>query len=317
MGNFLTIGLSTMESVGTLFVFIFLGYFFSRKKIIPSGSGATLSKLTADVFFACYIFEKVRAIRIEELTSNSVLAVSGVVFFFFATVVALLVVLFFKKSPIDRKTLVYLFTFGNYGYFGSPVIEKVCGADFVAKMILFTTFMTIMFSTYGYFLLTGDKDKPLWKMILSPSTISVVAGVAVGLSGLQLPSFVNSIVGSASACMSPISMLLVGVVLSKYDLKDLVRGGVDSYMITFVRLIALPLLAGLIFYPLTLLFPILKPAALYGVVVSAMPAGLNTVVFVEAAGKDSSQTARICFLTFLFSLIVLPIILGLTLMLFA
>ena len=44
--------------------------------------------------------------------------------------------------------------------------------------------------------------------------------------------------------------------------------------------------------------------------IAAMPIGLNAVIFVEASGRDSTDNARMCLVSYILALITVPLIMA-------
>lgn len=88
-------------------------------------------------------------------------------------------------------------------------------------------------------MLTGGKCS--LKKLVNPVTLSMVLGAVVGLSGFRIPGPVESFLSKAAACMSPVSMLLTGIVISDYKLKELLSQW-QVYVIAFMRLLKLEML---------------------------------------------------------------------------
>ena len=44
--------------------------------------------------------------------------------------------------------------------------------------------------------------------------------------------------------------------------------------------------------------------------IASMPIGLNAVVFVEASGRDSTDNARMCLISYIMSFITVPLIMA-------
>lgn len=110
---------------------------------------------------------------------------------------------------------------------------------------------------------------------------------------------------SASACMSPVSMILTGMTLATLKIKDLLRDKM-SYVFVLLRLTALPAIVALLckLLGLTDLMPI-------AVIYATLPGGLNVVVFANLVGEDAKPGARLVFLSNIFSCITIPLCLWL------
>ncbi len=285
-----------------LFAFIFIGYFMRSKKLLGDKAPSVLSTLGTYVFYPAYLICNLsQNFTVATLKSNAGLFLFGLGLVVVELAVAFVFSLLFKKSDVPRNTLIYIFAFANYGYFGYPVIEGVFGGGLLSKTIVVMLTSSVAISSLGYFLLVG-KSKGALKVLLSPTIIALVIGIAIGLSGFTLPKPINDILSGASGCMSPVSMLLIGVVLGKFSLSELFRSP-KAYLVTLMRLIAIPTLFALLLFALRL-------KDLYfaiPLIVTAMPIGANTVMFTESAGYDSSESARICFISYLFGIVTIPL----------
>lgn len=69
-----------------------------------------------------------------------------------------------------------------------------------------------------------DKKLSL-KSLLNGPTIAIALGILWGLLQLPLPGMVQTVMSNASGCVGPVSMVLVGLVLSTFSLKDLMPNG--------------------------------------------------------------------------------------------
>jgi predicted permease len=285
-------------------MFIFVGYVLARKSLVPKESAKTLSYIGTNVFFPAYLINNLAVnFTVEKLSGDITLFLWGIVFLVSVLVVAVLLAKALKNKEMPQNTLIYIFAFSNYGYFGYPVMEKVFGSEFVAKTIVFALTSTIAISSLGYFLLMG-KGNGVLKTLLSPTIIAILIGGTLGLTGLgvKMPSFVSDLFSVASDCMSPISMLLTGIVLGKFSVGQLFKSP-RAYLISSVRLVLMPAITIGVLMLLGakgLLFAI-------PVIITAMPVGMNTVLFTEAGGRDSSEGARICFISYIMGIITIPV----------
>ena len=65
-------------------------------------------------------------------------------------------------------------------------------------------------------------------------------GIFLGLTQLKLPDVVTNLISTSAACMSPISMLLVGFALANTKFVKLFTGG-RAYFLSAIRMIGIPL----------------------------------------------------------------------------
>ncbi len=294
----------TLQKVCVLLCFFAVGYILRRGNFLGKSSEKTLSVLCAHVFLPAYTFRLIS----ENMTPDSVhedgaLLLAGLCWLAGSIPFAYLMRRLLGKSPEEKAALTYLFTFSNYGYFGYPVIAGVFGEAVLGKMILFVLPFTIAINSFGYalFVKKGGVKNLILKLVKTPILWAMLLGIAAGLLRIRLPGAFNDVMAGGSACMSPCSMLLAGMVMASFPLKSMFRGR-KGYLVVAIRMLGMPLLGlgiclalGLKGY--FLLFPLLM---------LAMPLPLNTVIFPESQGQDASAGARMVCQSTLLSLITLP-----------
>ena len=321
MGIFLL----TLGQVAVLLAFIFIGYFFRKKEIINEGGKKVLAKLLTCLFAPCYSVISLSAIvNVNDIKKYGVLLITGIGLALFAVLIAIPIAKSFSKDKQHQNILKYAFAFGNIGYFGYPLVNAVFGAETRALMMLFCLPMSVAIYTYGYYVLTTNpfdtentSSRPLKQklsFLWSPPMIGVYAGVILGLlsSGCSftLPSVVMDALTVAGNCQSAPAMLLTGAVLASVPFKKLFTS-ISSYLIGGIRLLALPVITGLIFFIINLfgvsgeLFVLVFRLS---IIVSAMPVGMNVVVYPEYAGQDSTEGAKCCFISYVMALGALPLV---------
>ena len=294
----------TFSKVGMLLIFIGIGYFLRHYHKLPDDAGRVLSLLCTMVFLPSYlIYNMSKNFTQEMLGENALLLGYGVLFAIVSYALAFLLAKPFAKNRIQKASLVYAFALPNYGYFGYPVIEGVFGSAVLAKAMIFLIPLSLSNYSFAYALFSSDKKIQWKKILLSPMLLGLLIGIALGLSGIQLPGFITSALSGASNCMSPCAMLLAGFLLGKLPLKELLSGW-QPYVYSAIRLIGIPV----IFAAILLLTKMQGQYLMMPLLIAGIPLGLNLVVYPESQGfeKQAFDNAKICFMSYLLSLLVLP-----------
>ena len=294
----------TLSKVGMLLIFISAGYIMRRTNRLPENAGRVLSLLCVTIFSPAYsILNLSRNLRMEVLGEKMLLVGYGLVFAAVAIAVGILLGRLMGRSPVDKSSLTYAFTFPNYGYFGYPVIEGVFGTAMLGDFMVFAIPCSLLCSSYGYVLFQKDKKYNIMRLLKTPLIASLVLGVTLGLTGIKLPALVESALSGAGACMSPCSMLLAGFMLGKFPLKKLFSG-VRPYYLTAIRMVGIPVAFGLVMY----LCGLRGSWLFWPLVFSCLPLGLNLVVYPESNGfeKEAGDNAKLCFISYVLALVVLP-----------
>lgn len=294
----------TLSKVGMLLIFISVGYILRRSHKLPENAGRVLSLLCVMVFSPAYsILNLSRNLRLDVLGEKLLLVSYGLAFAAVAVGVGLVLGRLMGRSPVDKSSLTYAFTFPNYGYFGYPVIEGVFGTAMLGDFMVFAIPCSLLCCSYGYVLFQKEKKFNILNLLKTPLIASLVIGVTLGLTGIKLPPLLESTLSGAGACMSPCSMLLAGFMLGKFSLKQLFSG-IRPYYLTAIRMIGIPVAFGLVMYLCGLRGSLL----FWPLVFSCLPLGLNLVVYPESNGfeKEAGDNAKLCFISYVLALVVLP-----------
>jgi len=298
----------TAQKILVMLIFIAVGFVMRRNGKLPEQGGKALSVLETNLFLPSLIFQNLSAnFTSETIKSYLVSFAIGICFLAVIVIIARLLSIPFGKTKENRNLYTYIFAFSNYAYFGYPVIESVFGTEMLANTIIFAVPFTITIFTYGVHLLTGDgedeKTSVLQRLniLFSPVIIAVVLGIIFGLTSIHIPKVISSTLAMSSSCMSPVAMILTGFVLAAFPFGELFKSKL-SYLISFIRLAIIPTLFGIILWFVGLR----GENYIIPVIISAMPVGMNVVIFAEAKNKDSKNSARICFISYVLSLLTIP-----------
>ena len=305
----LPIFLMTLQKVAFLLLFILVGYLLRRSGKLDHGAASTVSILTTFVFSPAYsISNLAENFTVENLGNNLKLVGFSVALLPFLIFSARLIARFLGRDLLEKHTFCYMDAFANTGYFGYPVIQGVFGEAMLAKFIVFCIPINMAIASYGYalFMSSGKGSLSVKRVLFSPPMLGTMIGCVLGLLQLPLPALLKNALQGAGACMSPSSMILAGLVMGAYPLKKLLSG-VRPYLLGLIRLIAMPVLFGVPLY-------LVGVRGLYlflALAITAMPSGMNIIVYPESLGHDASANAKICFVCTLMSLATMPVVLAL------
>lgn len=299
----------TLNKVGMLLIYIAAGFLLRRSKKLPEETPHVLSLLCTLVFSPAYsIVNLGQSLRMEVIGEKMQLLGYGVIFAAAAVFFGRLLAIPFSRNEVEKSSLRYAFAISNYGYFGYPVIEGVFGQAMLADFMVFVIPIGILTSSYGYMLFQKDSKFSLKRMLCTPMVAGLIIGAAVGLSGIRLPDVVTTSLSGAGACMSPCSMLLAGFMLGKFSFKQLFSG-IRPYYLTLIRMLGIPLVFGVVMYLCGIRGQFLFQPLLF----ASLPLGLNLVVYPESCGyeKEAGENAKLCFISYLMAIIILPCIFAL------
>ena len=310
-----------------LFGFIIIGYVLYKLKAVPENAMTTLSKLESTLFIPCLVLGTfINGFTAEKLRISGTLFLLSTAMLFIMIPVAMLISrLVYRGDEYLQKIATYGLTFANFGYMGNAVMSAVF-PDIFAEYQIFVMPLWIGIYTWAVPALlisdgrsataASEKRRPSprdiakrLKPLLNPMFIAMLIGMALGLSGLgrYIPKSVMSIITVSGDCMSPVAMLLTGMTVAASDLRMLLSKP-RTYVLSAIRLIAIPLL-------FVLIFSVLPKGDIFSdtffacaVCALAMPLGLNTIVVPKGYGKDTTDAAGMALISHTLSIATIPLI---------
>lgn len=297
---------ATLNQMMVLFLFMALGYFLNFKKILPNNSSSTLSRLETNVFVPCLVFNTFyKYCTVESLTQKWVYLFYGAAIMVVSFLIGFFLTKLFAKENYLKKIYMYSFTFANFSFMGNAVVLGIFGEDVLFDYMIFTLPLCLAVYSYGTSSLipNNENGKFSFKSLLNPICISMFIGIIAGLTAVPLPKFLTESISLLGTCMSPLAMILTGIVVSDYSIKALAKMK-KIYLASILRLIVIPI----VFVIVLKLLKTDSDIVMLTLCATAMPLGLNTVVIPAAYGGDTTTGASMALISHLMSIITIPIV---------
>jgi predicted permease len=150
----------------------------------------------------------------------------------------------------------------------------------------------------------GKKLRMNPKEFLSPGIFGIIIGFLLFVLNIKLPGFLGDSIGTIGAATTPITMVIIGIQIGRMKVKDVFSGSA-IYIMSFVKLIIMPLIAYVVFYV------VLKDSSLLANVVIldfAMPAAMCTAIFAQQYGADYEFASKGVLITTMISIGTIPLI---------
>lgn len=303
---------SVFVQILLLLLFIFIGYLMAKLGKADNRHSKLLSVLGFYIFLPANVFKTFsEKFTVEYLTNRYPLLIISAVFVIVMMLVGIPVSKWLTKEKYRQAIYRYSLISSNYGYVGYTLAAAIFDQNMLIDVMMFAMPLSIYTYSIGYCMLT--KNKLSFKKLMGPVNIAMVAGALVGIGkpyvvdffltnlpqvvefikpvGNPLLQLIDSFLTKAQGAMGPVSMLLTGLVISEYKLKDMLTQW-SVYILAFLRLIVIPcavcgvmLLLGLNRF----ITPVL--------IIVALPCGLNTIVFPKLIGEDCRPGAALACVT--------------------
>lgn len=211
-------------------------------------------------------------------------------------------VLYKKQETNRQKSLKYGTIISNSGFLGNPMVEGIYGREGLLYAALFMLPVRIVMWTIGIAVFLKGRKEKLWKNVLThPCIVAIYAGVIIMVCGIQFPTFVEKTIVGISSCNTPLSMMLVGMMLAEVKPKGLIDKTMVFY--TAIRLLVIPAVV----FAITAFLPLDGMLRGITVIMAGMPAPITTALLSAKYGGDEKYATGMVFLSTILSLITLPL----------
>ena len=294
-----------VNGVISLFLIILVGVYAAKKRIITKEINKGLTNILLKITLPCLVVSSFIFDLSDELKDNIIRC------FIYSPLVLIIsiVISYILLIPIkgEKKIIIqFANVFSNCGFIGFPIVFSIYGNEGVIYDSIFNLFFTAFLWTYGVILFNGKmKREDIKKVLLNPAIVAVFIGLIIMIFGFDIPSVLSSTLDLVGNMTSPLSMIIVGVILGNAKIISYLKDKTIYYS-AFLKLIIMPCI-------LILISKLLKDTSLVIktlIIVTAMPAAAMTSILAESFDKESEYSAVIVFITTLFSVITFPILLN-------
>lgn len=276
-----------------------------RRETLPDIIGLATKVLLPVMLFSFIYGNATR----ETLAAHAPMAMMTAVFY-----VVIIAVLFptarILKLDVERsKTFRLIFTFGNTGFIGLPLLSAIYPDTGAVDLALFMLVDQAVFWTYGLRLATAQaRTTPFSpKNFFNPNIAVIFATFAVVLSGVRLPGFAESTLSAIGAAASPLCMVCLGAMCYFSNVRAALTSP-DLYVGIAAKMIAVPIVAGKAILASGL--PVEHCLAVSFIVMMAMPATTLVPLCVERHGAqgESEYATVLSVATIAASVVTVPIV---------
>lgn len=283
---------------------LFIGVLAYKFKILTPEMNPKLSSLLLNIILPLFIISSFDIEYSKSILKNIlIILIFGFIFHGFCYLLGLVI---YKKYPKEVKNiLIFALIFTNCGYVGFPILDKLYGQIGVVYGSLFLLPFNVFLWTVGVFLFQDDgfKQQKINKIIFNPGIIAAFIGIIIFIFSIQLPYFIKTSFYVVGQMTTPLSMIIIGGVISNIKFKNIF---IQKYIYLNVlfRLVLIPLIVYLALKPFNVDYIVLGVC----IILSGTPIAVTTPVFAEIYKKDVVLSSKLVFISTLFSIISIPLI---------
>ena len=289
----MNISILLMEQIIQLFLMIFMGYLIVKVGLVKDEDSKVLSKIILYLIIPCVIINAFQVDYTMDTVKGLLLALAASVM----TQVLLLIIISIagKLLHLNEVEIASVY-YSNSGNLIVPIVTFILGQDWVLYGCVFMSVQLI-------FLWTHCK-----KIVLNINMISIFIGVVLFFARIHLPEIINNTLGSVGSMIGPASMIVTGMLFAGMNLKQIFADK-RVYFVSFLRLIAVPLLALVMIKISHLAMFSADGNKIMLIVFLAIitPSASTITQMCQVYGNDSRYASAINVMTTLFSIITMPL----------
>lgn len=303
--------LTILNVVAPVFLLIALGYTAVRLKLFPRSGIAGLIGFVHTFAVPCLLF---RAMLTVDFAAAFNPAIIGP-FYFAATCMMVFGYCIargaFKRRPGEAVAVGFAAMFSNtvmmgipilqraYGEEGMPIVYSIIGLHAPVLVTAAMLFMELMRRDGGK--ISTALAGGMVKSLKNPILVGVGLGLAGNLAGIELSGVPEEVTLMLASTVMPVALFGLGGALNDYKLAD--NWG-EAAVMSALKLLAQPLIAWVIMVPI---LGVPLEMARYGIVLAAMPAGINVYIFATYYNRATNVAANSILISTAFSIITISI----------
>ena len=303
----MNISILLMQQIVQLFLMIFMGYLIVKTGLVRDDDSKVLSKIILYLIVPCVI---INAFQVDYTTDT----VKGLLIAFAASVmtqVILLVVISVAGKLLHLNEVeVASVYYSNSGNLIVPIVTFILGQEWVLYGCVFMSVQLVFLWTHCKKIISREASYDWKKIILNINMISIFIGVILFFTGIRLPEIIGNTLASVGTMIGPASMIVTGMLFAGMNLKQIFANK-RVYFITFLRLIAVPLIALVLIKLSNLASFSADGNKIMLIVFLAIitPSASTVTQMCQVYGNDSKYASAINVMTTLLSIITMPVML--------
>lgn len=301
----MNISILLMQQIVQLFLMIFMGYLIVKTGLVRDDDSKVLSKIILYLIVPCVI---INAFQVDYTTDT----VKGLLIAF-ATSVMTQVILLVVISVAGRllhlnEVEVASVYYSNSGNLIVPIVTFILGQEWVLYGCVFMSVQLVFLWTHCKKIISREASYDWKKIILNINMISIFIGVILFFTGIRLPEIIGNTLASVGTMIGPASMIVTGMLFAGMNLKQIFANK-RVYFITFLRLIAVPLIALVLIKLSNLASFSADGNKIMLIVFLAIitPSASTVTQMCQVYGNDSKYASAINVMTTLLSIITMPV----------
>lgn len=292
---------SRLATIGLILV---LGFCLGKWKLISTETNKQITNLLLTVFMPASLFSAFPS-EYDQASANLFFAgfTGGIIVMFMIIVISKIIFNKYWYKGELRYESQFGLVFNNATFLGYPIVASTFGPTGVIAYCGFIVVFNIALFSYGIWLFERRiSPKLIRNVVTNPNIIAVLLGMVLFLANLHLPSFVTDAIGFVGNATTPLSIICIGFMLSRADLKAIFKKW-RLIVTALTQLIIGPVVTWGILRLLNFPTEVICVCTL----IQALPTATSLGLFATKYGGNNIESSELVAISTLLSVVTMPI----------
>ncbi|WP_238916387.1 AEC family transporter [Clostridium sp. YIM B02555] len=299
------ISLLLMKQIVVLFLIMIMGIILVKTKLLKAEESKSLSIVSIYLVMPCVIINAFQIKYTESIRNGLILAVIAAVLIHIALLILITVLgRIFRLDAVEKASIMY----SNSGNLIIPIVTSILGKEWVIYSSAFLSVQLVLLWSHGRMLLCGERKIDLRKIFLNINMITILVGIVLFVTGIQLPEIISKTMESVSVMIGPISMIMIGMLIGNMKFKQIFAYK-RIYIVTFLKMILCPFIILLLlkYSGMPNLLTDGKVILLISLLATLTPSAVTIIQMAQIFGKNEEYASAINVVTTIVCIITMPI----------
>ena len=289
--------------IGMFVIYMIAGVILIRTRVMNRENLEVISKFVIKLALPVMIFiNTVNGVERKTLFhSLSIFLIAGIMYICLF-LLSYISGIFFHLHGNHRQLYSAMSVFGNVGFMGIPIVTSIYPENGILYVSVFSIVDQLFLWTLGVKLTAPEGEGKFdLKKLVNPASIGIIVALFMILTGLKLPTLLNTGLQKIGSTATPLAMIYLGGIFACVPMKNGLRRG-ELYGIVFAKMLLVPM----IMYGMMGAFGIAGDVRLTIALIAGMPVMASIAMMVTPS--DSEYAMGGIFITTICSLVTLPLV---------
>lgn len=296
-----------------LFMLLFLGFMMGIKNIVAHSSINDITNILIDVSIPCTIIVSLIRPFSQRLIGDTIeVCLCVLIFHLLMTAISYGLSKFLNVDKMKQGSWIFALVFSNNAFIGYPLMYALYGNDGLFLMAMGNVIQNILIFSIGIRMTNLNYGKEervrIRDIIFTKQNIAVVIGLVLFFTQIPVPKPIVTLITYVSNLTVPLSMMVVGLSLSRYDVRNMFTDR-EVYRLTALRMIVVPVIMLVAYKALGIEASKNLPLAIL-YFTAALPSPAFTTIMAERYNTSIEFSSKCVFITTIISIVTVPVLAG-------